>query len=46
MPRFRGLREVRGPVELVIIKDGSHLPRLPLAPFGADWMTEQLPAAA
>jgi pimeloyl-ACP methyl ester carboxylesterase len=36
-----GLREVKGQVESVIIKDRNHVAtRLALAPFGADWMTE------
>jgi pimeloyl-ACP methyl ester carboxylesterase len=44
-----GLREVRGPVEFVIIKDSNHVANNAPNPwrlFGADWMAEQLRAAA
>ena len=40
-------REVRGPVELVIIEDGNHIANnraYRWRPFGGDWMAEQLRA--
>jgi 2,6-dihydroxypseudooxynicotine hydrolase len=41
-------REVRGPVELLIIEDGNHIANnraYKWRPRGADWMAEQLRAA-
>src|SRR5262245_1116452 len=41
-------REVKGPVELLIIEDGNHIANnraYRWRPFGADWMVEQLKAA-
>jgi dienelactone hydrolase len=41
-------REVKGPVELVIIEDGNHVANnraYRWRPFGADWMAEQLTKA-
>jgi 2,6-dihydroxypseudooxynicotine hydrolase len=40
-------REVKGPVELLIIEDGNHIANnraYRWRPFGADWMAEQLKA--
>jgi len=42
-------REVKGPVELLIIEDGNHIANnraYRWRPYGADWMAERLRAAA